>query len=69
MNGYTTHPFKKLNLAICDNIDGSRGVMISKISQTRKKNPILFHLQVESKKKKEKKKCQIHRNGEQNGGC
>ena len=39
---------KEWSLAICDNMDGPWGIMLSEISQT-KKNIIWPHLYVESK--------------------
>ena len=59
---------KDWNFAICSNVDGLEGIMLSKISQ-RKANTGWFHLYVESKKYNKlvniTEKKQIHRYREQ----
>ena len=40
---------KEWNLAICDNMDGPEGIILSEISQREKEDTVWFHLYMESK--------------------
>ena len=46
---------KQTNLAVCDNMDIYRGIMLNEISQVEKENTVWFYLYVESKKMKPNK--------------
>ena len=49
-NGILLSHKKEGNFAICNNMDGLKGIMLSEISQTEKANTSWYHLYVESKK-------------------